>query len=78
MTEPVIEKDAKTHDSVRQMRLAGRLDFYLREYEGKAGGKSHPATEAWNVSWQAADAARTEYVLTPELVDDVRIALGRL
>ena len=66
------------HDSITQMRLAGRLDAYLKEYTDKHIDKDQLAKERWNVAWQVADGARTQNTLTPELVDDVRIALKKL
>lgn len=60
------------------MRLSMRLDLYLRDYAGKNVRKDHFSREEWETAWQAADDARTNSTLTPELVDDVRIALKKL
>jgi hypothetical protein len=55
-----------------------RLDLYLRDYTGKKVRKDHLSREEWETAWQVADVARTKNTLTPELVDDVRIALKKL
>ncbi len=65
-------------DNITQMRLAMRLDGYLREYTGKHIGKDTLNGEKWNAVWQAADIARTNNTLNPEMVDDVRQALNKL
>ncbi|GAC1696102.1 MAG: hypothetical protein PVS3B3_21000 [Ktedonobacteraceae bacterium] len=64
-------------DSIKQMRLSLRLDSYLSDYTKKNIGKDTLADEEWETVWHIADAARTENDLTPELVDDVRIALKK-
>lgn len=66
-------------DTVTQMRLSIRLDSYLREYMEKSARKATPSSkEEWEKVWQSANVARTNNTLTPELVDDVRIALNIL
>lgn len=67
------------YDPITQMRLASRLDSYLSEYTNEQVGDNHLAKEQkWNVAWRVADVARVQHTLTPELVDDVRIALRTL
>ena len=65
-------------DTITQMRLSMRLDSYLREYTGKHGEKNPFPTGEWDNVWRVADSARTRNVLTPELVDNVRVALQKL
>ena len=65
-------------DAITQTRLSMRLDAYLREYTEKNAGKDAFSNLEWNTVWQAADIARTENTLTPQLVDDVRKALEKL
>ena len=60
------------------MRLSIRLDNYLREYTGKNVRKTTLSKKMWEHVWQLADVARINNILTPELVDDVRIALDSL
>jgi hypothetical protein len=66
------------NDTITQMRLSMRLERYLSEYMGKSTRKELFCTEEWDTAWQEADAARAGKTLTPELVDDVRIALEKL
>jgi hypothetical protein len=65
-------------DTITQTRLSMRLDLYLSEYERKQGRKALPLRGEWEAAWNAADVARTQHRLTPELVDDVRLALQML
>ena len=65
-------------DTITQMRLSIRLDNYLREYRGKNVRKATLSKEEWENVWQSADVARINNTLTPELVDEVRIALYKL
>lgn len=65
-------------DTITQMRLSMRLDSYLREYTGKHGEKNPFSTREWDDVWRVADVARTQNALTPELVDNVRVALSKL
>jgi hypothetical protein len=65
-------------DIITQTRLSMRLDAYLREYTGKNVRKDARSKAEWNRVWRAADIARTQNTLTPELVDDVRKALKKL
>ena len=66
------------NDTITQTRLSMRLDAYLREYTGKKVSKDHLYREAWDMVWQVADIARTKSTLTPELVNEVRLALNKL
>ena len=65
-------------DTITQTRLSMRLDAYLREYTGKNVRRDALSKAEWNRVWRAADLARTQNTLTPELVDDVRKALKKL
>lgn len=65
-------------DTITQTRLSTRLDTYLREYTEKNVSKDHFHKDEWDIVWQVAAVARTNNTLTPELVDDVRIALKKL
>jgi hypothetical protein len=65
-------------DTITQMRLAKRLDNYLREYTSKNVRKATLSKDVWEKVWQLADVARIHNILTPELVDDVRLALHSL
>jgi hypothetical protein len=64
--------------TITQTRLSMRLDTYLMEYTGKNIRKDTLSKAKWNTVWHVADVARTQNTLTPELVDDVRIALKKL
>ncbi len=66
------------HDILTQTRLSMRLENYLRNYTEKAVRNHNLYSTEWNSAWQRADAARTNHTLTPELVDDVRVALNKL
>lgn len=66
------------NDTITQMRLSMRLDSYLRDSQGKIAGKDNALREEWNIAWNAAEVARTQNNLTPELVDDVRMACNKL
>ena len=65
-------------DTITQMRLSMRLERYLSDYTGKNVRKDTFNRGEWDAAWQRADAARIKNTLTPELVDDVRIALEKL
>ena len=66
------------NDLLTQLRLSMRLENYLRMYTEK-NVKNHVLYNAeWDSAWQVADAARTNHTLTPELVDNVRVALNKL
>ena len=65
-------------DTITQTRLSMRLDMYLSDYTRKSARTDKVSREEWNMVWKAADVARTQQTLTPELVDDVRIALQKL
>ena len=64
-------------DTITQTRLSMRLDAYLREYTGKNGRSDALPSAEWDTAWHIADVARTQKMLTPELVDDVRKALKK-
>lgn len=64
--------------TITQMRLSMRLDNYLREYKGKIVRNATRSKGEWEKVWQIADIARMNNTLTPELVDDVRLALNSL
>lgn len=66
------------HDSITQTRLSLRLDGYLSEYRSKGIAKDHTSSATWKAAWEAAELARTNQALTPELVDNVRMALNKL
>jgi len=53
-----------------------RLERYLSDYTKK--NIDPLSRKDWDTAWHVADVARTDNCLTPELVDDVRIALGKL
>ncbi len=65
-------------DTITQTRLSKRLDNYLSEYTSKNVRKASLSKNVWEKVWQLADVARIHNILTPELVDDVRIALHNL
>lgn len=66
------------NDTITQMRLSMRLDAYLSNYTNKNVRKDTPSKAEWDRVQHLADVARTQNALTPELVDDVRIALKKL
>jgi hypothetical protein len=55
-----------------------RLDAYLREYTVKNVSRDALSKAEWDTAWHVADVARTQNMLTPDLVDDVRKALKKL
>lgn len=63
------------NDNITQKRLSMRLDTYLKEYTEDNVKRDVLSNTNWNTAWQVANNARTQDILTPELVDDVRIAL---
>ena len=65
-------------DSITQTRLSMRLDMYLSDYTKKSVRTDPLSKKEWDTVWKAADVARTQQTLTPELVDDVRLALQKL
>lgn len=65
-------------DPITQTRLSMRLESYLSEYTKKNIRKDTASKAEWNRAWHVADVARTQKTLTPELVDDVRLALKKL
>jgi len=66
------------HDPITQARLAMRLDRYLNDYTARKVKEDNPYREKWHAVSQEADIARVNNNLTPELIDDVRIALNKL
>ncbi len=64
--------------SITQMRLAMRLDTYQRDYASKNVKEDNLHGQEWDELWQVAVLARTNNDLTPEIVDDVRVALHKL
>jgi hypothetical protein len=66
------------NDNITQQRLSMRLDRYLHDYAGKNVKKDSPCRDEWNAASQGADIARINNTLTPEMIDDVRIALNKL
>lgn len=64
-------------DSITQTRLSMRLDAYLKDYSEKQS-KDSLSTNEWDHVWRVANVARTNNTLTPQLVDDVRLALNKL
>ena len=65
-------------DSITQTRLSMRLDMYMSDYTRKSVRTDPLSREKWDMVWKVADIARTQHALTPELVDDVRLALQKL
>jgi hypothetical protein len=65
-------------DTITQTRLSMRLDNYLREYTGRSVKTDTMRKQEWDVAWKAAELARANSNLTPEIVDDVRVALNKL
>jgi hypothetical protein len=65
-------------ETITQTRLSIRLERYLSDYTKKDIRKDTPLCKEWKTVWHVADVARTQKMLTPELVDDVRIALEKL
>ena len=63
-------------DPITQNRLSMRLERYLSDYTKK--NIDPLSRKEWDTVWHVADIARTDNCLTPELVDDVRIALNKL
>lgn len=66
------------NDTITQTRLSLRLDSYMSGYQRKMVRKDTLSRAKWDTAWKAADNARVNNILTPELVDDVRIALNGL
>lgn len=65
-------------DVITQTRLSMRLDAYLSTYTQKHAHDTTFPRDKWDTAWEAARVARSANTLTPEIVDDVRIALNRL
>jgi hypothetical protein len=65
-------------DTITQARLSLRLDSYMTDFNRKSLKKSGLSRVEWDIAWKAADVARTNNNLTPELVDDVRIVVSKL
>lgn len=65
-------------DTITQTRLALRLDAYMSDFQKKHGREDPLSRKEWDTVWKAADFARTQDALTPELVENVRLALDKL
>ena len=65
-------------DTITQTRLSMRLATYLSAYAEKNVRNDNVRKKDWDTAWQIADLARANSELTPEIVDDVRIALNKL
>jgi hypothetical protein len=65
-------------DIITQTRLSMRLDIYLSDYTGKNVRSDNLSKKEWDAVWKTADLARANNNLTPEIVDDVRVALHKL
>lgn len=65
-------------DTITQTRLSMRLDIYLSEYTEKNVRNDNVRKKEWDAAWKIADFARAHSNLTPEIVDDVRMALHKL
>ncbi len=65
-------------DPITQARLAMRIDRYTNEYTARSIKEDNPSRANWHAVLQKADSARVNNNLTPEMVDDVRIALNKL
>jgi hypothetical protein len=63
-------------DTITQTRLSMRLDMYMSNYKEMKRKKETLSSEKWDAAWKAAEVARAQNNLTPELVDDVRTALN--
>lgn len=66
------------YEGITQARLSMRLDTYLSDYQEKQRKNDHVDSKRWETVWEAAEVARAEHLLTPELVDDVRMVLHTL
>ncbi len=66
------------HDPITQARLSMRLARYMNDYTARNVKDDNPYREQWYAISQEADLARVKNSLTPELIDDVRIALHKL
>ena len=66
------------NDTITQTRLSLRLDSYMSDFNRKNLKNGDLSREEWDTVWKAADFARTNNNLTPELVDDVRIVVNKL
>ncbi len=66
------------NDPITQARLSMRLDRYMSDYTARKIKEDNPFREFWNAALQEADSARVNNSLTPEIIDDVRIALNKL
>jgi hypothetical protein len=65
-------------DTITQNRLSLRLEKYMSDFAQKNLGKDHLSRAEWETVWNAAESARTNKTLTPELVDDVRRVVNKL
>ena len=65
-------------DTITQTRLSMRLDTYLSKYTEKNVRNDNIRNKEWDAAWKIANFARANSNLTPEIVDDVRMALNKL
>jgi uncharacterized protein YjaG (DUF416 family) len=65
-------------DTITQTRLSMRLATYLSAHAEKNVKNDNVHKQEWDTAWNIADLARANSELTPEIVDDVRIALNKL
>ena len=65
-------------DTITQTRLSMRLDTYQSAYKVKNVRNDNVCKKEWDTAWKIADFARANSDLTPEIVDDVRMALHKL
>ncbi|HEY0753071.1 MAG TPA: hypothetical protein VGD98_03850 [Ktedonobacteraceae bacterium] len=65
-------------DTLTQARLARRLDGYMGDFRRRNPAREHPSRSEWESVWKTAETARMNNALTPELVDDVRVAVNKL
>lgn len=73
-----LERGMIMNDTITQMRLSMRLDRYQKDSQEKIARKDPVSRREWDRVWNAADVARTQKNLTPELVDNVRLACNKL
>ncbi len=77
-TQESSDRGKTMSDTITQTRLSMRLERYLSDYTENNVRKDALSQVEWDTAWRVADVARTQNALTPELVDDVRIALNKL
>jgi len=77
-TEKTFDRGETMSDTITQTRLSLRLENYMSDFERKNLSNDHLSSAEWDTAWKAADDARANKTLTPELVDDVRLAVNKL